>query len=155
MIRVQSEDFDIGAEVDRLTQGRTDLGAVVTFTGSVRDHAGGKQISEMTLEHYPGMTEQELTRIETQACERWPLQDCLIVHRYGALKPGDRIVLVVTASPHRRAAFEAAEFLMDYLKTSAPFWKRESGPDGAQWVDARESDDEALKRWQSPRKAAE
>ena len=155
MIRVQSEDFDIGAEVDRLTQGRTDLGAVVTFTGCVRDHAGGKQISEMTLEHYPGMTEQELARIETQARERWPLQDCLIVHRYGALKPGDRIVLVVTASPHRRAAFEAAEFLMDYLKTSAPFWKRESGPDGTQWVDARESDDKALKRWQSPRKAAE
>ena len=155
MIRVQSDDFDIGAEIARLTQGRSDIGAVVTFTGCVRDQAGGKQIAEMTLEHYPGMTERELARIEAEARERWPLQECLIIHRYGTLKPGDRIVLVITASPHRHAAFEAAEFLMDYLKTSAPFWKRESGPDGAQWVDARESDDEALERWNNPRKAAE
>ena len=155
MIRVQREDFDIGAELDRLMKGRHDLGAVVTFTGSVRDRAGTREISEMTLEHYPGMTERELDRIEHEACERWPLLDCLIVHRYGTLVPGDKIVLVITASPHRLAAFEAAEFLMDYLKSSAPFWKRETGPDGAHWVEARGSDDEALGRWQRPRKAAE
>jgi len=155
MIRVQREDFDIGAELERLMKGRRDLGAVVTFTGCVRDRAGAREISEMTLEHYPGMTERELERIESEAFERWPLQDCLIVHRYGALVPGDKIVLVITASPHRRAAFEAAEFLMDYLKTSAPFWKRETGPDGAHWVESRGSDDEALQRWQKPRKAAE
>ncbi len=155
MIRVQREDFDIGAELERLMKGRRDLGAVVTFTGSVRDRAGTREISEMTLEHYPGMTERELERIEHEALERWPLQDCLIVHRYGTLVPGDKIVLVITASPHRRAAFEAAEFLMDYLKSSAPFWKRETGPDGAQWVEAHGSDDVALERWQRPRKAAE
>lgn len=155
MIRVQREDFDIGAEIERLMEGRRDLGAVVSFTGSVRDRAGGREVSEMTLEHYPGMTEKELERIEGEARGRWPLQDCLIIHRYGTLVPGDKIVLVVTASPHRRAAFEAAEFLMDYLKTSAPFWKQEAGPDGTRWVESRTSDDEALERWRKPGKAAE
>lgn len=155
MIRVQSEDFDIGAEVRALTAGRTDIGAIVTFTGTVRDAAQGRPISEMLLEHYPGMTEKELARIEQEARARWPLQASLIVHRYGPLKPGDNIVLVVTASAHREAAFEAAQFLMDYLKTQAPFWKRESGPDGARWVDARVCDEEARRRWQADRRAAE
>lgn len=148
MIRVQTEDFDIGAEVRRLTAGRTDLGAIVTFTGTVRDTAKGKPITSMTLEHYPGMTELELERIEAEAQARWPLDASLIIHRVGPLAPGENIVLVVTASAHRHAAFEAAEFLMDYLKTQAPFWKSEAGADGrAHWVDARESDDAALARW--------
>jgi molybdopterin synthase catalytic subunit len=154
MIRIQMEDFDIGAEVRRLTSGRTDLGAIVTFTGTVRDTApnsegGGKPITSMTLEHYPGMTERELERIEAEARARWLLAASLIIHRVGPLAPGDNIVLVVTASAHRQAAFEAAEFLMDFLKTQAPFWKSEAGADGkAHWVDARESDDAALARWQ-------
>ena len=150
-VRVQSEDFDVGAETRRLTAGRTDIGAIVTFTGTVRDDAQGRAITSMTLEHYPGMTEAELARVEAEANRRWPLQASLIIHRHGALKPGDNIVLVVTASPHRHAAFEAAEFLMDYLKSSAPFWKKETGTDGqATWVDARETDDAALKRWRTP-----
>jgi len=149
-VRVQREDFDVGKEIDRLTAERTDIGAVVTFTGRVRGEANGQPISSMTLEHYPGMTEQELTRVEAEARERWPLQASLIIHRIGELKPGDNIVLVVTASAHRQAAFEAAEFLMDYLKTRAPFWKKEAGPDGrGTWVDARDSDEAALERWQS------
>ena len=148
MIRVQTEDFDIGAEVRRLTAGRTDLGAIVTFTGTVRDTAKGQPIEAMALEHYPGMTERELERIEREAHARWPLAGSLVVHRVGSLKPGDNIVLVVTASAHRKAAFEAAEFLMDYLKTSAPFWKSETAANGsAEWVDARESDDAAMARW--------
>ena len=155
MIRVQDNDFDIGAEIAALTAGRTDIGAIVTFTGTVRDTAQGAPITEMTLEHYPGMTETELERIEAEAQARWPLQASLIVHRYGTLKPGESIVLVITASAHRHAAFEAAEFLMDYLKTRAPFWKKEAGPEGARWVDARESDDRANERWQRPAKAAE
>ena len=149
-VRVQREDFDVGKEIDRLTAERTDIGAVVTFTGRVRGEANGQPITSMTLEHYPGMTEQELARVEAEACERWPLQASLIIHRIGELKPGDNIVLVVTASAHRQAAFEAAEFLMDYLKTRAPFWKKEAGPDGrGRWVDARDSDEAALERWQS------
>lgn len=155
MIRVQDNDFDIGAEIAALTAGRTDIGAIVTFTGTVRDTAQGAPITEMTLEHYPGMTETELERIEAEARARWPLQASLIVHRYGTLKPGESIVLVITASAHRHAAFEAAEFLMDYLKTRAPFWKKEAGPEGARWVDARESDDRANERWRRPAKAAE
>jgi molybdopterin synthase catalytic subunit len=131
MIRVQLEDFDIGAEIAALKAGRSDIGAIVSFIGTVRDQRGA--VSAMTLEHYPGMTEAELTRIETEANACWPLQASLIVHRTGALQPGDNIVLVVTASEHRNAAFDAAKFLMDYLKTSAPFWKRESGPAGARW----------------------
>ena len=145
MIRIQEQDFDIGAEVAKLTAGRTDIGAIVTFLGTVRDQQGA--VEEMTLEHYPGMTERELQRIEAEACARWPLQASLIVHRTGTLKPGDNIVLVVTASEHRDAAFDAARFLMDYLKTSAPFWKRETGPGGARWVDADAKDDTALARW--------
>ena len=147
-VRVQREDFDIGAEIRRLTAERTDIGAVVTFTGIVRGESGGQPISSMMLEHYPGMTEQELARVENEACKRWPLQASLIIHRVGELKPGDNIVLVITASAHRHAAFEAAAFLMDYLKTHAPFWKKETGPDGTgHWVDARESDEAALERW--------
>lgn len=147
-VRVQRQDFDLGAEVAALTAGRTDIGAIVTFTGTVRGEAKGAPITAMTLEHYPGMTESELARIEAEAMRRWPLQASLVVHRFGELKPGDNIVLVVTASAHRQAAFQAAEFLMDFLKTAAPFWKKESGPGtpGA-WVDARESDDEARARW--------
>jgi molybdopterin synthase catalytic subunit len=147
-VRVQREDFDIGAEVARLTAGRTDVGAVVTFTGTVRDGSDEAAIASMTLEHYPGMTEDELARVETEAAQRWPLKGSLIVHRVGTLKPGDNIVLVVTTSSHRQAAFEAAQFLMDYLKTRAPFWKKELGLDGSErWVDARESDDRAAERW--------
>jgi molybdopterin synthase catalytic subunit len=153
VIRVQQEDFDIGAEVAKLTAGRTDIGAIVTFTGTVRDQDGG--VEEMTLEHYPGMTECELSRIEAEAQARWPLQASLVVHRYGRLKPGDNIVLVVTASEHRDAAFDAAKFLMDYLKTSAPFWKRESGPGGSRWVEAEASDADAAARWHKKKHAAE
>jgi molybdopterin synthase catalytic subunit len=149
VIRIQTEDFDIGAEIAALRSGRTDIGAVVSFTGTVRDHAGQEtgDITEMTLEHYPGMTETELARIEAEAKKRWPLQASLIVHRVGTLKPGDNIVLVITASTHRDAAFDAARFLMDYLKTHAPFWKRESGPSGDKWVEAKESDEAAATRW--------
>ena len=155
MIRVQENDFDIGKEVRDLTAGRTDIGAIVTFTGTVRDSAKDGAIASMTLEHYPGMTEKELARIEKEANARWPLQASLIIHRYGRLTPGDNIVLVVTASAHRHAAFEAAEFLMDYLKTNAPFWKKESSGGGENWVDARQSDDGASERWSGPQKAAE
>ena len=145
MIRVQQDDFDIGAEIATLTAGRTDIGAIVTFTGTVRDQDGAVEV--MTLEHYPGMTERELAKMEAEACARWPLQASLIVHRYGALKPGDNIVLVVTASEHRDAAFDAAKFLMDYLKTSAPFWKHEEGPGGSHWVEASASDGLATAPW--------
>ncbi len=146
-VSVQAADFDIGAEIDRLTAGRADIGAVATFTGLVRDHAGGVPISGMELEHYPGMTERSLQAIAEGACARWPLQAATLVHRFGPLLPGDRIVLVAAASPHRKAAFEAAEFVMDYLKTKAPFWKKETTLEGASWVDAREEDDEAAARW--------
>ncbi|MBC8013066.1 MAG: molybdenum cofactor biosynthesis protein MoaE [Methyloceanibacter sp.] len=145
MIRVQQEDFDVGAEIAGMRAGRSDIGAIVTFTGTVRDQNGA--VEEMTLEHYPGMTERELSRIEAEACARWALQASLIVHRYGTLKPGDNIVLVVTASEHRDAAFDAARFLMDYLKTSAPFWKRETGPGGERWVEASTGDDNTKARW--------
>jgi molybdopterin synthase catalytic subunit len=145
MIRVQQEDFDIAAEIAALKAGRGDIGAIVAFIGTVRDQHGA--VSEMTLEHYPGMTESELNRIEAEANARWPLQACLIVHRVGTLRPGDNIVLVITASEHREAAFDAAKFLMDYLKTSAPLWKRESGPAGARWVAADAKDDGAAARW--------
>jgi molybdopterin synthase catalytic subunit len=149
-VRVQCEDFDVGAEVRRLTAGRTDIGAIVTFTGMVRRENEGGAIAGMTLEHYPGMTEAELARVEAEAGKRWPLQASLIVHRVGALTPGDNIVLVVTASAHREAAFSAAEFLMDYLKTRAPFWKKETRADGEErWVDARCSDEHAAGRWEA------
>ncbi len=154
MIRVQQEDFNIGEEIESLRAGRTDIGAIVSFTGTVRDTAKGAPVTSMTLEHYPGMTEKELERIEAEANKRWPLHASLIVHRTGAMKPGENIVLVVTASANRGAAFEAAQFLMDYLKTDAPFWKKEDGPDGGGWVDARDSDDAAYKRWNSPGKGS-
>jgi molybdopterin synthase catalytic subunit len=149
-VRIQEEDFDVSTEIAALSAGGSDTGAVVTFTGLVRGSSEGRDLKSMTLEHYPGMTEAELEAIEAEARARWPLQGCLIVHRVGELKPGDRIVLVVTASPHRQAAFQAAEFLMDYLKTRAPFWKKETFAGGeTRWVEARASDDMALGRWAS------
>jgi molybdopterin synthase catalytic subunit len=147
MIRVQQQDFDVGAEIAVLRKGRADIGAIAAFVGLVRDHAGGREVTSMTLEHYPGMTEKELARIEAEARERWPLLDCLIVHRTGRLSAGDDIVLVITASEHRRAAFEAAQFLMDYLKTTAPFWKSEENGDERSWVAPRDADDAAAERW--------
>ena len=150
MIRVQREDFDVSAEMARLIEGRRDIGAVVTFTGLVRDFAPMAEgtISAMTLEHYPGMTERQLSAIEEQARARWSLDACLIVHRYGRLEAGQRIVLVITVSAHRHAAFEAAEFLVDWLKTKAPFWKLEdTGTTGGRWVEARAEDDAAAERW--------
>lgn len=146
-VSVQADDFDIGAEIDRLTAHDRDIGAVVSFTGLVREMTGDRAIRTMDLEHYPGMTERALEEIAEQACSRWPLQGVRIIHRFGRLAPGDRIVLVLAASHHRQAAFEAAAFLMDYLKTRAPFWKKESGAAGGQWVDAREQDDQAAARW--------
>jgi len=145
-VRVQREDFDVGAEVAALTAGRTDMGAVVTFTGRVRADAGA--VAAMTLEHYPGMTEAELSRIEAEARSRWALQASLVVHRVGELVPGDNIVLVVTAAEHRQTALEAAGFLMDYLKTQAPFWKKETAASGdSRWVEAHQCDERAARRW--------
>jgi molybdopterin synthase catalytic subunit len=155
MIRVQVEDFDVGAELARLTAGRTDVGGVASFIGLVRDLAGGAEVGAMTLEHYPGMTEKKLAEIEAEAQRRWPLQASLIIHRYGRLEPGDRIVLVATASPHRQAALESCAFLIDWLKTKAPFWKVEETATGPHWVEARGSDDEAAARWSPPRRIAE
>jgi molybdopterin synthase catalytic subunit len=147
MVRVQEAPFDVGAELFRLTRGRTDIGALATFVGLVRDIAGDRPISAMTLEHYPGMTESKLIEIEAEANRRWPLQASLIVHRYGRMLPGEPIVLVATASEHRAAALEACAFLIDWLKTKAPFWKLEEGPGGSRWVEARSTDDEAAARW--------
>ncbi|MDX2265187.1 MAG: molybdenum cofactor biosynthesis protein MoaE [Hyphomicrobiales bacterium] len=144
MIHVQAEDFSVGDEVAAMTRGRTDIGALVTFTGVVR---GGDGLVSMTLEHYPGMTEAELERVEAAARARWPLAASLVIHRYGELRPGDNIMMVATASAHRHAAFEAAQFLMDYLKTSAPFWKKERFERGAAWVEPRGTDDESAARW--------
>lgn len=146
-ISVQTDDFDVGAEIAAMSKGRTDIGAIVTFTGLVRDMAGGENISDMELEHYPGMTEKALAGIEAEANKRWELQGTRIVHRYGKLAPGAQIVLVATASPHRVAAFEAAEYIMDFLKSRAPFWKKEGTSGGGTWVDAREADEDALTRW--------
>ena len=146
--RVQEADFDVGAEIADLTAGRTDIGAIVTFTGTVRGQASGRTLEAMHLEHYPGMTDAELSRVEAEAHARWPLQATQIIHRYGDLKPGENIVLVIAASAHREAAFEAAQFMMDFLKTKAPFWKKETDAHGSgEWVDARDSDDTAMERW--------
>lgn len=147
MIRVQEHDFDPGEEIAKLTDGNTKIGGVCTFVGLVRDFAGDDAIEAMTLEHYPGMTEKQLEAIEKEAHARWPLDATVIVHRFGRLQPGDRIVLVATASAHREAAFEACHFLIDWLKTKAPFWKKEQGQDGTAWVEAKEADDAASKRW--------
>ncbi len=156
MIRVQREDFDVGAELAALTDGDHTVGGVAAFVGLVRDMAGGESVTAMTLEHYPGMTERQLAAIEAEACERWPLQATLVIHRFGRLEPGDRIVLVATASAHRAAALESCHFLIDWLKTQAPFWKREETPDGGRWVAARDSDTAATDRWLPPtRRAAE
>jgi len=146
-VRLQREDFDAGAETARLTHGRTDIGAVVTFTGICRNHEGGRGVTAMTLEHYPGMAEDEIARHVADAEARWPLLGITVIHRYGRMQPGDNIVLVATASAHREAAFEAASFLMDYLKTRAPFWKLEERPDGQDWVAAKDTDDAAAARW--------
>jgi molybdopterin synthase catalytic subunit len=154
MIIVQEQPFDVGAELARLKTGRTNIGGTAIFVGSVRDLSEGAQVSAMTLEHYPGMTEKALSDIEEQARIRWPIDDVLIIHRYGTLKPGDDIVLVVTCSAHREAAFSACEFLMDWLKTKAPFWKLEDGQDGARWVASKASDDAAAHRWNRPETGA-
>ena len=147
MIRVQREDFDLGAELKALTEGNPSIGGVTSFIGLVRDIAAGEKISGMTLEHYPGMTETQLAEIEAEAQRRWPLDAVLIIHRYGPLKPGDQIVLVATASAHRDAAFEACRFLIDWLRTKAPFWKLEETAAGPHWVEAKESDEEAARGW--------
>ncbi len=151
-IRLQREDFDAAAEAARLTRGRTDVGAVVTFSGICRGAGDGEPIGAMTLEHYPGMAEAEIDRHVAEAESRWALLGVTVVHRYGRLVPGDNIVLVVTAAAHRGVAFAAAEFLMDYLKTRAPFWKQEERADGPAWVEAREADAAAAERWSEPRR---
>ncbi|HYM04563.1 MAG TPA: molybdenum cofactor biosynthesis protein MoaE [Stellaceae bacterium] len=147
MIRVQREDFDVGAELEAMSRGKPGIGGITSFVGLVRDVAGDDRIGAMTLEHYPGMTERQLAAIADEARRRWPLEDLLIIHRYGRLEPGDRIVLVATASAHREAAFESCHFLIDWLKTKAPFWKLEETPEGERWVDAKAGDDAAAKRW--------
>jgi molybdopterin synthase catalytic subunit len=146
-IRIQEADFDIAQEIAALTKGRTDIGAVVTFSGICRGAEGGETIAALTLEHYPGMAEAEIARHAETAASRWPLTGLTVIHRVGRIQPGENIVLVMTGSMHRQAAFEAAEFLMDYLKAHAPFWKREEGASGTSWVDAREHDDAAAGRW--------
>ena len=148
-VRVQHEDFDVGAEIARLRAGNPRIGAVASFIGVVRDLNDGADVATMTLEHYPGMTEKALADIVEQARARWDLYDVLVVHRIGELKPADQIVLVVVTSAHRGDAFAACEFVMDYLKTEAPFWKKETTPEGTRWVDARDSDDAARGRWES------
>ena len=146
-ISVQTEDFDPGAECAALSRGRKDIGAVASFVGLVRDSNDGAGISRRTLEHYPAMTEKSLAEIVEQARGRWDVMDATVIHRVGELRPGDNIVLVVVASAHRGDAFAACEFIMDYLKTRAPFWKKEKTPEGERWVDARESDDRAAEKW--------
>jgi len=149
-IRIQQADFDVAQEIAALSKGRTDIGAVVSFSGICRGSEQGEPIAALTLEHYPGMAEAEIGRHADEALSRWPLQGLTIIHRFGRIAPGENIVLVVTASSHRLAAFEAAEFLMDYLKTSAPFWKREESQKGTSWVEARDHDDDAAARWIKP-----
>ena len=146
-VRVQPGDFDAGAEMAAMRHGNAKIGAIASFVGVVRDLNAGADVAEMTLEHYPGMTEKALEKIVGEARARWDIYDALVVHRVGTLKPTDQIVLVVVASAHRGEAFQACEFLMDYLKTRAPFWKKEKTPDGGRWVDARTADDAAAERW--------
>ena len=147
MIKVQSQPFDVGAEYAALKKARTDIGGFALFVGSVRDLSEGAAVQAITLEHYPGMTQKALAEIEAEARRRWPLDDVLVIHRYGRLMPGEDIVLVITASAHREAAFAACAFLMDWLKTKAPFWKLEEGTTGPRWVEAKKSDDAAAARW--------
>lgn len=146
-ISAQSEDFDISEEINKLKNNRTDLGAIVSFSGLVRDIHGDNIIKKMTLEHFPAMAEKQLTKIGEQASDRWPLEGLTIIHRYGELYPGDNIVLVITTSHHREAAFEAATFIMDWLKTDAPFWKKEETAAGEHWVAAKADDDDKKDRW--------
>ena len=146
-VRVQEADFDLGAEIQRLTSGDLRIGALASFVGLVRDSNDGAGVARMTLEHYPGMTEKSLAEIVEQARGRWDVMDATVIHRVGELQPGDNIVLVVVASAHRGDAFAACEFIMDFLKTRAPFWKKEETPEGGRWVDARESDDVAAEKW--------
>ena len=147
MIRVQAEDFDIGREISIITNQNENIGGICSFTGLVREFDSNNNIQAMTLEHYPGMTEKQLSKIENEAHKRWELSDSLIIHRFGRLKPKDKIVLVVTASAHRKAAFEACQFLMDWLKTKAPFWKLEETETGSHWVTAKSSDDLEVEKW--------
>jgi molybdopterin synthase catalytic subunit len=147
-VRVQTEDFDVSREIAALRGGNRKVGAVASFVGIVRDVNDGDEISTLTLEHYPGMTEKALESICTEAKSRWEVYDILVIHRVGELHPTDQIVLVVVTGAHRGEAFEACEFVMDYLKTRAPFWKKEATPEGSRWVEARASDDEAAERWQ-------
>jgi molybdopterin synthase catalytic subunit len=147
MIKVQEQAFDVGAELLALKQGKTNIGGSAVFVGTVRDMNDGQDVSAMTLEHYPGMTEKALADIESEARKRWPLDEVLIVHRHGRMEPGEDIVLVICCSSHREAAFDACRFLMDWLKTKAPFWKLEEGEKGASWVSERESDHAAATRW--------
>jgi molybdopterin synthase catalytic subunit len=149
-IRLQTEAFDAAAEADKLTRGRSDIGAVVTFTGICRADENGEPIAALTLEHYPDMAEAEIARHVEEARARWPLMGVTVIHRHGRIVPGDNIVLVVTASSHREAAFAAASFLMDYLKTRAPFWKQVEKASGKTWVDAKAADDTAAERWSAP-----
>ena len=148
VVRVQREDFDLAAEMDAISSGRTDIGAVVAFTGLCRDEGG--TLAALELEHYPGMAEAEIRRFADEAITRWPVQALTAIHRFGKVAPGGNIVLVIAASPHREAAFAAASFLMDYLKTGAPFWKKEHRLDGTSgaWVEAKDKDDAAIKRWE-------
>jgi molybdopterin synthase catalytic subunit len=148
-VRIQSEPFDVATEAAKLTRGRTDAGAVVTFTGICRGDENGQPIAALTLEHYPGMAEAEIERHVAEAASRWPLIGVTVIHRYGRLVPGEDIMMVVTVSSHRAAAFEAADFLMDYLKTRAPFWKQVEKADEKIWVEAKAADDEAAGRWTS------
>ncbi|MEW5888341.1 MAG: molybdopterin synthase catalytic subunit MoaE [Pseudomonadota bacterium] len=148
-VSVQQQDFDVGAEIAALTAGRPQIGAVASFVGLVRDANDGAGVSRMELEHYPGMTEKALEDIVAEARTRWDIMDVRVIHRYGPLRPGERIVLVIVAGAHRGEAFAACEFIMDYLKTRAPFWKKEKTAAGERWVEAREADDEAVRRWSS------
>ena len=146
-VRVQSEDFDAGREIAALRQGNPQIGAIASFIGAVRDANEGERVAQMTLEHYPGMTEKSIAAIIEEAKARWNIFDALVIHRVGTLKPGDQIVLVVVTGAHRGDAFAACEFIMDYLKTRAPFWKKEQTAQGARWVEARTNDDIAAERW--------
>ncbi|MGV7209751.1 molybdenum cofactor biosynthesis protein MoaE [Oxalobacteraceae bacterium A2-2] len=148
-VRIQEQDFDLSAEVAQLRAANPGVGAIVTFVGAVRDLNEGEAVAEMELEHYPGMTEQSIAAIMEQAGARWPVHGALVIHRVGPLKPMEQIVLVAVTAAHRGEAFAACEFIIDYLKTEAPFWKKEQTPSGARWVDARVSDDEALRKWQA------